>query len=43
MQDPKSQVDMFEDDRLEAILGNMSMLEDAPEEEKVPEPEEKEE
>lgn len=32
MQDPKSQVDMFEDDRNDAILGNMMMLDEAQEE-----------
>lgn len=43
MTDPKSQVDMFEDDRMEAILGNMIVIEEPPEEVSSPEPEEKEE
>lgn len=40
MPDPKSQVDMFEDDRLEAVLGNMMMVDTSEEEEKAPEKQE---
>jgi hypothetical protein len=42
MTDPKSQVDMFEDERLSAILGNMAIVEGLQEEDKKPEPEARE-